>query len=233
MGRDELKSDAEDGGFIEYGKEQLPKVNTQRRDMSQPDFYGVPILTDHEAQYCTAAEIGNKPASCYSCQRQQSDSTCGLLGPDISVVKFRGHKDSGEQIEYWPCCDEHDYGQPGTGRPDYHSPLSTPDKVGLIWINASEIGQPFGGANCGGIDGGDDCDRFRTRGSQEKWDVDAGLCTVLQHEVEAGAVCRMWHDDDEIKWRDAKQMMDGDSTDTVDKTKLVKGIMGRDDNEAA
>jgi len=225
MGRDELKSKAEAGGFIEYGPEQLPKVNTQRRDKSQPDFYGIPVLTDTEAQYLTAGEIGNKPTSCYTCTIQQSDRTCGLLGPSIKVEKFRGSRDSGEQIEYWPCCDEFEYGKPQTGKPDYHSSLSTPDKVGLVWINAPKVGQSFGGANCGGINGGDDCDRYRTRGQKEKWDVDSGLCTVLQHEVEGGAVCRMWHDDDELTWREAQQFINGDSKETVDKKRLVKEIM--------
>ncbi len=231
VARDELKAKAEQGGFVEYGPEQLPKVNTQRRDMSQPDFYGVPILSDSEVMLCTASQIGNKPASCYTCQIQQSDRTCGLLGPIISVTKFRGHKDSGEQIEYWPCCDEHDYGQPQSGKPSYRSNLSTPDQVGLIWINAPELGQPFGGANCGGINGGDDCDRYRTRGRQEKWDADTGLCTVLQHEVDGGAVCTAWHDDDIIRWQDAQQLMKGDSVETMGKAKLVKSIMGRDDSD--
>lgn len=229
MGRDELRSKAEEGGFVEYGEEQLPKVNTQRRDLSQSEFYGIPILSDSEVMYTTSAQLGNKPASCYTCQIQQSDLTCGLLGPDIKVSKVRGAKDSGEQIEYWPCCDEHDYGTPATGKPSYRSNLSTPDQVGLIWINAPEVGQPFGGANCGGLNGGDDCDRFRTEGLQEKWDVDSGFCTVLQHSVEGGAVCTAWKDDDILSWRIAQQMMRGDSQSVAEKKEMVRGIVGRDD----
>lgn len=230
MGRDELKSKAEKGGFVEYGPEQLPKVNTQRRDMSQPDFYGVPILTDAEVGYSTAAELGGKPASCYTCKEQNSDLTCERLGAGVRVGKVRGHKDSGEQIEYWPCCDEHMYGK-HEGLVSYHDTLDTPDSIGLIWINAPEVGQAFGGANCGGVDGGDDCDRYRTNGKVEKWDTKQGYCTVLAHQVEAGDVCRAWKDDDILRWTDAQDLMKGDSTDTVGKRKLARSIIGRDDDE--
>lgn len=224
MGRDELKSKAEPGGFVEYGKEQLPKVDSMRRDKSQPDFYGIPILHDADVMYCTASEIGNKPASCYTCQIQQSDGTCGLLGPDIKVVKVTGSHDSGDPIEYWPCCDEHDYGTPAKGNPAYRPNLSSPDQVGLIWINASEVGQPFGGANCGGGNGGDDCDHYIVK-SGEKWDNPQGVCRVLQHTVENGAVCTAWRDDDELSWQEAQQLMQGDSKETVDKKRMVKEIL--------
>jgi len=230
VARDEIKSKSvEPGGFVEYGPEQLDKVNTQRRDKSQPDFYGVPILTDQEAMYCTASQIGHKPASCYTCDIQQSDLTCRLLGPEIKVAKVQGSRDNGEQIEYWPCCGMHNYGQPQTGAPTYSEYLSTPDEVGLVWINAPKPGQAFGGANCGGSNGGDDCDHYRTRGRQEKWDTDSGLCIVLQHDVENGAVCAAWRDDDELKWNEAAQLMRGDSKEKVDKTRLVRSIVGRDD----
>lgn len=117
MGRDELKSKAEPGGFVEYGKEQLPKVDSMRRDKSQPDFYGVPILNASHVLFVKASEIGGKPASCYTCQKQQSDYTCFLLGPEIKVSTVTGHKDSGDPIEYWPCCGSQQYGKPATGKP--------------------------------------------------------------------------------------------------------------------
>lgn len=225
MGRDDLKSKAESGGFVKYGLEQLPKIDSMRRDKSQPDFYGIPILHDADVMYCTASEIGNKPASCYTCQIQQSDLTCGLLGSGIKVAKVIGSQESGDPIEYWPCCDEHDYGSPAIGKPSYRPNLSTPDQVGLIWINASEVGQPFGGANCGGGNGGDDCDHYIVKGAVEKWDTPEGVCRVLQHTVENGAVCTAWRDDDELSWQEAQQLMNGDSVDKIKKAKMVKEIL--------
>src|ERR1700732_2156108 len=103
------KSEVERGGFVVYGPEQLPKVDSMRRDKSQPDFYGVPILTDAEVVFTTAKELGDKPASCYTCKEQTSQITCERLGPNIKVAKVTGSSDSGEPIEYWPCCSMHEY----------------------------------------------------------------------------------------------------------------------------
>lgn len=232
MGRDELKSKAEPGGFVEYGPEQLPKVNTQRRDMSQPDFYGVPIISDAEVLLTSAEELGNKPASCYTCREHTKDFTCERLGPDIKVSTVIGSKDHGDQIEYWPCCSLQEYTDtPRQGEVHYRDILDTPDTIGLVWINAPEVGQKYGGANCGGVNGGDDCDRYRTKGSVEKWNSAQGLCVVLQHTVDAGMVCAAWDDDDVLEWTDAQDLMKGDSVETVGKRKMVKSIIGRDDNE--
>lgn len=228
MGRDELKSKAEPGGFIQYGKEQLPKVDSMRRDKSQPDFYGIPIVDDAAVLFCSASEIGNKPASCYTCQKQQKDETCFLLGAEVKVAKVTGHRESGDPIEYWPCCSAHQYGPPRTEKPVYADNLSSPDSLGLIWINASEPGQKFGGANCGGVDGGDDCDHYMVK-SGEKWDNPQGYCRVLAHMVDAGDVCAAWHDDDELPWKEAQQLMSGDSLETVKKKRLAKEIIGRDE----
>lgn len=230
MARDNLT--AEKGGFVDYGPEQLDKVNTIRRDKSQPDFYGIPILTDDEVLLTSADELGGHPASCYTCKEHTSDFTCKRLGPGLSVKKVIGNKDYDDPIEYWPCCSLQEYtDKPREGKIQYHDLLDTPDEIGLIWINAPKVGQAFGGANCGGVDGGDDCDRYRTRGKVEKWDTDQGICTVLQHVVEAGAVCTAWHDDDELTWREAQQLINGKDLGKIKKESLVKGIMGRDDNE--
>src|SRR6266849_1885406 len=123
MSRDDLKSKPEPGGYVEYGPEQLPKIDSMRRDKSQPDFYGVPILGDSDVMFTTASQLGDKPASCYTCSIQQSDLTCGLLGPSIKVAKVTGHTDSGDPIEYWPCCGEHDYGPGASGAPNYRANL--------------------------------------------------------------------------------------------------------------
>jgi len=224
MGRDDLKSKAEPGGFVEYGPEQLPKIDSMRRDKSQPDFYGIPLLHDADVMFTTASQMGNEPASCYTCQFQQSNLTCGLLGPNIKVAKVTGSHDSGDPIEYWPCCDMHDYGKPEKGKTSYREHLSTPDQLGLIWINASEVGQKYGGANCGGIEGGDDCDHYMVK-SGEKWESEQGICRVLQHSVDAGDVCTAWRDDDELLWDEAQQLMNGDTVETVSKRKMVKEIV--------
>lgn len=228
MGRDELK-DVEKGGFVEYREKQLPKTNAMRRDKSQPDFFGVPILTDGQVMFTRASEMGDKPASCYTCQFQQSDETCNLLGPTVPVRKVRGNKDSGEQIEYWPRCNGWCYGNPQKGKPHYSEYLSTPDQLGLIWINAPKVGQALGGSNCGGISGADDCDHYITSGRVEKWDTKQGACRVLQHSVGAGDFCIGWRDDDILAYQDARILMEGKgSLDLIDKKKLVKSIMGRD-----
>jgi hypothetical protein len=233
VGRDDLKSKAEPGGFIEYGPEQLPKVDSMRRDKSQPDFFGVPILTGSDVAFTTADELGDRPASCYTCQNQNSDLCCNLLGPGVKVEKVTGSRDSGDPIEYWPCCGEHEYCADVTNgkrsKPDYKDNPDTPQALGLIWINAPKPGLPFGGANCGGVNDGDDCDHYLVHGKHEKWDVTSAYCRILGHEVPGGAVCRAWRDDDQLSFVDAQQLLRGDSLETVDKKRLVRDIVGRSD----
>jgi len=229
MGRDELKDRAEPGGFVEYGEDQLPKIDSMRRDKSQPDFFGIPILADSNVGFVRASEIGDKPASCATCQNKQANDTCALLGPEVKVATVIGHRESGDPIEYWPCCSSHQFGSPATGEAQYSPTVSSPDSLGLIWINAPEPGQKFGGANCGGVNGGDDCDHYLVRDG-EKWDNPQGYCRVLAHIVDAGDVCAAWRDDDELPWKEAQQLLAGDSVETVGKKRLAKQIMGRDDD---
>lgn len=211
-----------------YKAGDLPKVNAMRYDKTQPDFYGVPVLHDSDVMFTTASQMGGKPGSCYTCSFQQSDLTCAFLGPSVKVSKVTGHADSGDPVEYWPCCDIHDYGKPQTGKPFYRENVSTPSQVGLIWINAPEVGQKFGGSNCGGVEGGDDCDHYMVE-SGEKWDNPQGVCRVLQHSVDAGDDCAAWHDDDILEFEDAQQLMGGKSVSDVKKGKLARSIIGRDD----
>ncbi len=234
MSRDELKDKAEPGGFVEYGKDQLDKIDSMRRDKSQPEFYGVPILRDEEVGFARAADIGNKPASCYTCKERTTDDTCERLGPSVLVKKVTGSRESGDPIEYWPCCSMHDYsGEEPTGKPEYHETLDTPKCLGLVWINAGKPGQAYGGANCGGINGGDDCDRYRVA-KGEKWDSAQGLCTVLAHIVDAGDVCAAWRDDDILEWQEAQELMRGskDSRETMMKRRFVRSLIGRSDADS-
>jgi hypothetical protein len=224
MSRDELKTGTEPGGFPVYGKEQLPKVNTMRKDRSLPDFHGVPILTDGAVMLCSADALGKKPASCYTCSFfNAKQETCALLGPDVMVAKVVGSKDEADPIEYWPCCSEHNYGEPNDS-PCYLEPYKEPGALGLIWINGPEVGAEFGGCNCGGIEGGDDCDHYMVE-SGEKWDSENGFCRVLQHQVGAGQVCAAWEDDDILPWHDAQELLNGAESG---KRKLAKEIIGGD-----
>lgn len=227
MARDEIKSQKVKDGFVVYGPEQLAKVDSMRRDKTQPDFYGIPILRDQDVLFTRASELGDKPASCYTCQAQQSDQTCFYMGPSVKVAKVTGHRDSGEPIEYFPCCGLHNYAEPRTDKPVYADNLSNPTAIGLVWINAPKPGLKYSGANCGGVKDGDDCDHYVVK-SGEKWDNPDGYCRVLAHQVAAGDVCAAWHDDDELNWTEAQQLMKGDSTDTVSKRKLASAILKRD-----
>lgn len=218
MTRNLKESEMEDGGFVKYGSEQLPKANTMRKDKTQPNFMGVPILRDGEVGFSTAEALGNKPASCYTCTFQNKNETCKLIGPDTMVSKVIGHKDEGDPIEYWPCCSEHNYGETSQ-EVTFIQPLKDPDSLGLIWINAPEPGLKYGGANCGGVVGGDDCDHYVV-GKVEKWDTKKGFCRVLQHEVGSGAVCSAWRDDDILSWQDAQQLLG--------KKRLARDLVKRD-----
>ena len=223
MGRDEINSKETRPGFPEYGASELPKVNTMRSDKTQPDFMGVPILHDGQVMLCTAEAIGNKPASCYTCTFYDGDSKCGLMGPSIVVAKVTGDQEYKNPIEYWPCCSMHNFGEPNDCEIE---PFKSPESLGLIWINASKPGQPYGGANCAGVEGGDDCDHFQVK-QGEKWDSESGFCRVLQHEVGAGQVCAAWGDDDILNWNDAQQLLQK-SGSTREKKKLASDIIGRE-----
>lgn len=227
MSRDNLKS-VESGGFIKYGEKQLPKVDAMRRDKSQPAFFGIPILRDEDVMLTRASEMDGKPASCYTCQAQQADETCFYMGAVVKVSKVTGSRDSGDPIEYWPCCGMHNYGDPRTGKPVYADELSNPSTLGLVWINAAKPGQKYGGANCGGVEGGDDCDHYLVKGKVEKWNASDGFCRVLQHQVGGGDVCSAWHDDDELQFEEAQRLIKGDSVETVEKRRLAAKIIGRD-----
>jgi hypothetical protein len=228
MARDEIKSKESRPGFPEYGSEQLDKVNSMRADKTQPDFMGIPILKDGQVMLMSAEALGSKPASCATCTFKNADEeNCMLLGPEITVSTVIGDEEYGDPIEYWPCCSMHNYGENQTGEAQYLEPLKSPDELGLIWINASEPGQKYGGANCGGVNGGDDCDHYQVK-QGEKWDNPTGFCRVLQKEVGAGQVCAAWGDDDELSWQEAQQLLEKSDNATA-KRKLARDIVGRDE----
>lgn len=191
----------EKGGFPLYGDKQIPKVNAMRRALSLPSSKSPLIPTKGQVLFTTSEEMHDEPASCYNCQFYNQAGTCALIGSRIKVRKI-----TVADIEYWPCCSMQLYGEPN--RETVYRAASDPDYLGLVWINASKPGQSRGGANCGGANGGDDCDHYLTEGEKAKWNSPTGFCRALQTPVAAGDVCSAWQDDDELGWRNAQKIIE-------------------------
>lgn len=195
--------------FMVYKIEQLRKVNSQRRALSQPTITDPPILTKGQVLYTPASEMHDEPASCANCRYYNSGRSCQYIGTSIVIKKFIYPKEptsDAKQIEYWPCCSAHVYGDPNEGPERFIGEPSDPDNLGLGWINAPSLHQEHGGANCGGCNGGDDCDNYITRGSDKRAEPEA-FCRVLQQPVENGAVCTAWQDDDWVDWKRAQALI--------------------------
>ena len=194
-------------GFLTYTPKHLPKIDAIRRAKSQPDIFTVPTPTKGEVLFVTAAEMHNEPASCYNCGKYNLGKSCMVIGPHVEIRKFiyGGEK----KIEFWPCCSYHGFGDPNEG-PEKFTEANDPVSLGLIWINAPKVGQKLGGANCGGENGGDDCDFFMTT-TDDKRSAPTGFCRVLQAEVENGAVCTCWRDDDLITYQDSRAILEEQS----------------------
>jgi hypothetical protein len=54
--------------------------------------------------------------------------------------------------------------------------------------------------------GSDDCDHYITRGGDKRSEPTA-FCRVLQAEVENGAVCAAWADDNQMSWQQAQNIL--------------------------
>jgi len=194
--RSDLK--IEEGGFVVYEKSNLGKVNALRRAKSLPDVETPITPTKGQALFTTAEEMHGTPASCVDCVFH-TEKRCALIGPRITIDKITKNG-----IEYFPCCGMQTYGPSASLG---HLASCDPDYLGLIWINAPKVGQRHGGANCGGCDGGDDCDHYIVDGAKEKWDSPTGFCRALQTTVACGDVCALWGDDDELGWREAQKII--------------------------
>ena len=194
--------------FLAYKAANLSKINAQRRALSQPTLTGVPILTKAQVMYVPEGAMEGEPSSCYNCPFFNYDRSCQLIGPRVKVKKLiypaQATSDA-KRIEYWPCCGEWTRGDPNYGEEKFIA-SNSPDSTGLGWINAPKVGQEYGGANCGGKDGGDDCDHFITIGEDKRAEPTA-FCRVLQSEVENGAVCCAWMDDDFLSWDRAQNIL--------------------------
>lgn len=208
-GRSDVK--IEEGGFPVYDGKQIRKVNAMRRAFSAPDSVAPVVNTKGEALFTTSEEMNDEPASCYNCQFYNVKAErCQLMGPRKVIKKLiwpREATSDSKQIEYWPCCSMQFYGKPNEGEAKYLAASSDPDYMGLIWINAPKPGQKIGGANCGGVNGGDDCDHYQTNDDTPKWESPIGFCRALQTQVAAGDVCCQWRDDDTLQWQDAQRLI--------------------------
>lgn len=213
-------------GFLAFKVENLRKVNAQRRALSQPDIYAIPTPSKGEVMFVPAAQMGGEPASCYNCHFYNYGKSCGLIGPWTRIEKFIYPKEAtadAKRIEYWPCCSMWDKGEPNYGVEAFTA-ANDPDTLGLGWINAPKPGQEYGGANCGGENGGDDCDHYMTE-SSDKREEPQGFCRVLQTTVDNGAVCAQWRDDDWMDWRRAQDILkDLAQPSAVDGRKVVETI---------
>ena len=194
--------------FLVYKLKHLRKVNAQRRALSQPSVDFVPVLTKGQVLYVPAGKMDEEPSSCYNCVSYNYEKSCMRIGPEIEVRKFtyppKATRDA-EPIEYWPCCGMWDKGEPNRNEETFVS-ANDPSDLGLIWINAPETDQEYGGACCGGQNGGDDCDHYITKGGDKRSEPTA-FCRVLQAEVENGAVCAAWADDDQMSWQQAQGIL--------------------------
>lgn len=191
-------------GFLKYKPKHLPKINSIRRAVSQPDITSLPILTKEQVLFVSAAEMANEPASCYNCRFYNHGKSCGIIGP-LTIVKKFVYGEPDKPIEYWPCCGMHEHGEPNYGVEAFRA-ANSPSTLGLVWINAPRIGLDYGGANCGGCNGGDDCDLYMVN-IDNKREAPTGFCRVLQSEVANGDVCAAWTDDDRVDWQQAQAIL--------------------------
>lgn len=194
-------------GMLAYRAKHLRKINSIRLADSQPDIYTVPAFDKAAVLFVPASDMDNEPASCFNCIFHNADAkTCKLIGAHVIIDKIVWPPEptaGAKAIEYWPCCSMQTHGREATEE-SYVAAID-PSGLGLVWINAPKVGLPYGGATCGGRNGGDDCDYYQTE-NDDKRAPDRGFCRVLQCSVGGGDVCAAWQDDDEISWQDAQAM---------------------------
>ncbi len=196
--------------FKVHRADALKKINAERMALSQPTIYKVPILTKPSVCFSPASDRNNQPATCYNCALYNYGKSCQLIGPHVKVRKFTYPKEydpkhMSKPIEYWPMCAKHTFGEPNHADEQFIA-ASDPTAINLLWINADEPGRPIGGANCGGPDGGDDCDYFKTIGDDMHSNA-PGFCRVLQTKVGGGDWCGAWDDDDKVFWGEAQDLI--------------------------
>jgi hypothetical protein len=195
----------QNGFYVAKPREKdILKLNTLRYTKSTVGVTSPPALKPQQVLYTQAEAMNNEPASCYNCIFFK-EPHCQLHDSRIIIRKFIQAGEGGKDVEYWPCCSYHSWGE--TGAVKEHLESWDGDVTGLIWINAPRPGLEYSGASCGGCDTGDDCDFFYPRGSESKREAVSGFCRVLQSDVGAGDVCSAWQDDDQIDFRTAQDWL--------------------------
>lgn len=195
-------------GYFDYpvDKKHTDKVNALRRAKSLVQIRTAPPMVPKSAVlFTSAAHMNNEPASCGNCINYlENQDRCAVIGDQIIVRSFVVGN-----IKYYPCCGYHQFGNPMMVKGEVAEYLAhnDPGDIGLIWINQAvgDMETP-GGANCGGINGGDDCDHYLVD-TEKKWESPNGMCRVLQTQVGAGDVCGAWIDDDRIEWFEAQSII--------------------------
>lgn len=199
MGTEDAANTPDDLGFLEYTDKNLDKVNNQRRALSTVYLKSVPVATEAQTLLESESELHNQPTSCYNCIHYDPQAQrCSMMGGDVVLKKFIY-----SDIEYWPDCGYHVWGRPHAQK---HQANLDPDKMGLGWINAPEPGLEHGGANCGGANGGDDCDNWLVPGD-DKREYRNGFCRVMQKTTGSGVCCCFWQDDDWMSWQVAQDLI--------------------------
>ena len=170
---------------------------------------GPPVPDEGDVLYSPPEASHGEPRSCINCWMwNEKARTCKLMGPSIRAEKFVYPPSGGKPIEYWPVCGMWDFGKHNEGPATYkEAPFDTPDNLGFGYVNAPEVGQPRGGTNCGGQNGGDDCDNYIIAG-EDKRATETGFCRVLQHNVPNLACCASWGDDDWLDWQTAQKLLE-------------------------
>lgn len=197
--------------FLEYTAKHLSKVNAQRLANSLVKITTVPVLDEGQVLFSDAAGANNEPRSCANCWMwNEHPGTCYLMGPDIRAEKFiypPKFEEGAKPIEYWPICGMWDYGKHNEGRPVYkQAAYDDPDSLGFGYVNAPEVGLERSGTNCGGQNGGDDCDNYITKGPDKRAE-DKAFCRVLQKEVGNCDCCAAWTDDDWVDWQKGQDLL--------------------------
>ena len=197
--------------FLEYEPKHLPKVNAQRLASSLVKIQSTPLLEEGQVLFSAPASANNEPRSCINCWMwNEHPGTCYLMGPEIRAEKFTyppKFEEGSKPIEYWPVCGMWDFGHHHEGRPIYkQSPYDDPDSIGFGYVNAPEVGLERSGTNCGGQNGGDDCDNYITKGPDKRAE-DEAYCRVLGKHVPNLACCTAWGDDDWVDWQKGQDLL--------------------------
>lgn len=173
---------------------------------------GPPVPDEGLVLYSPPEASNEEPRSCINCWMWNEEArTCRLMGPNVRAEKFTYPPTAtadGKPVEYWPVCGMWDFGKHNEGPAIYKdSNFDSPDDIGFGYVNAPEVGLERGGTNCGGQNGGDDCDNFIIAGD-DKRKADSGFCRVLQHDVPNLSCCSSWQDDDFLTWQRAQKLLE-------------------------